>query len=441
MKATGWHRTWFNFGGINREVTIRPLGASLLDAPRVRTRLREGTAIVDVTVAVANRAQARTIQVHGTLGGQPLAFAPAQLTTGERADVRARLRIAQPDLWSPGHPALSELHVEVPGEAGFTERVGLRELRWSGGRLRVNGEPLRLRGASLQEDAEGRGDALLPADMDALVARLQAIRANATRAQHLLSPPLLERLDAAGIFVWQEIGPIDAPGNWTSKTPALRAGARERVLLSAREASFHPSILAWMLGNEVANNGHVGGQAAWVDSSARLLHRIDPGRPVALDVWGSAVPANDKGLMYRHIDAIGVTLYEGWYQRPGESPAALAVHLRGRLAQIHRTFGTRLTVASEFGAEATGLNPAGAPGGVDYQAQLLANHIRTYRADPELDGWVVWALQDFALVPTFRGGSIRRAIPSMRLVEGVNQKGLFTYGGRPKPAVAVVRDG
>jgi len=21
MKATGWHRTWFNFGGINREVT------------------------------------------------------------------------------------------------------------------------------------------------------------------------------------------------------------------------------------------------------------------------------------------------------------------------------------------------------------------------------------------------------------------------------------
>jgi hypothetical protein len=441
MKATGWHRTWFNFGGINREVTIRPLGRSTLDAPRIRTRLRGGTAIVDVTVALANRAQARTVQVQGTLGDQSLAFAPVRLATGERADVRARLRIAQPDLWSPGHPALSELHLEVPGEAGFTERVGLRELRWSGGRLRVNGEPVRLRGASLQEDAQGRGDALLAADMDAIVAKLQAIRANATRAQHLLSPPLLERLDAAGILVWQEIGPIDAPGNWTSKTPALRASARERVLLSAREAAFHPSILAWMLGNEVANSGHTGGQAQWVDSSARLLHRIDPGRPVALDVWGSAVPANDKGLLYRHIDAIGVTLYEGWYQRPGESPAALMINLRRRLAQIHRTFGARLTVASEFGAEATGLNAPAAPGGVDYQAQLLANHIRTYRADPELDGWLVWALQDFALVPTFRGGSIRRAIPTMRLVEGVNQKGLFTYGGRPKPAVAVVRDG
>jgi hypothetical protein len=300
---------------------------------------------------------------------------------------------------------------------------------------------VRLRGASLQEDTQGRGDALAPADMDAIVGKLQAIRANATRAQHLLSAPLLERLDAAGILVWQEIGPIDAPGNWTSTTPALRASARERVLQSAREASVHPSILAWTLGNEVANSGHTGGQAAWVDSSARLLHRIDPGRPVALDVWGSAVPANDNGLMYRHIDAIGVTLYEGWYQRPGESAAALVINFRRRLAQIHRTFGARLTIASEFGAEGTGLNAAATPGGLDYQAQLLANHIRTYRSDPELDGWLVWALQDFALIPTFRGGSIRRAIPSMRLVEGVNQKGLFTYGGRPKPAVAVVRDG
>src|SRR3954452_16704375 len=35
MKATGWHRTWFNFGGINREVTIRPLGRSELDVPRL----------------------------------------------------------------------------------------------------------------------------------------------------------------------------------------------------------------------------------------------------------------------------------------------------------------------------------------------------------------------------------------------------------------------
>jgi hypothetical protein len=442
MKAEGWHRTWFNFGGIDREVTVRPLGRSTLDAPAVVTRLRDdGTALVDVAVAVDNRAQARTLQLRGTLGDEALAFPAVRLAAGERREVHAQLTIPHPDMWAPRHPALAELHLEVPGEAGWTERVGLRELRWSAGRLRINGQPLRLRGASLQEDAEGRGDALRPADMDATVQRLRAIRANATRAQHLLNPALYERLDAAGILVWQEIGPIDAPGNWTSNTPALRARARQRVVLSVREAAVHPSILTWMLGNEVANNGHTGGQADWVDASARMLHRIDPGRPVALDAWGSALPANDSGLMYRHVDAIGVTLYEGWYQRPGEAASALTVNLRRRLERVQRTFGRRVIVATEFGAEATGLNAAAAPGGVDYQARLLARHIHTYEADATLDGWLVWVLQDFALVPTFRGGSIRRALPSLRLVAGVNQKGLFTYGGRPKPAVAVVRDG
>jgi hypothetical protein len=158
-------------------------------------------------------------------------------------------------------------------------------------------------------------------------------------------------------------------------------------------------------------------------------------------VWGSALPADDSGLMYRHIDAIGVTLYEGWYQRPGESSRSLTANLRRRLAQVRRLFGRRVLVASEFGAEASGLNPAPRPGGVDYQARLLARHLAVYRADPALDGWLVWVLQDFALVPSFRGGSIRRTLPDLKLVAGVNQKGLFTYGGQPKPAVAVVREG
>ena len=30
QKREGWHRTWFNYGGINREVTLRPLGRSEL---------------------------------------------------------------------------------------------------------------------------------------------------------------------------------------------------------------------------------------------------------------------------------------------------------------------------------------------------------------------------------------------------------------------------
>src|SRR5689334_1951120 len=68
MQAAGWHRTWFNFGGIDREVTIRRLGASEVDAPGIITRLRhDGAAVVDVTARVRNRAGARTIALQGKL--------------------------------------------------------------------------------------------------------------------------------------------------------------------------------------------------------------------------------------------------------------------------------------------------------------------------------------------------------------------------------------
>jgi hypothetical protein len=440
MRATAWHRTWFNFGGIDREVTIRRLRASEVEAPGVVTRLRPGgAALVDVTARVANRARsARTIRVEGRLGGAPLRFAPIRLAAGRSGWVRARLPIARPRLWAPGHPALSTLAIDVPGESGWRSRVGLRELRWAGGRLLLNGRRIVLRGASLQEDAAGRGDALTPADMDAIVGRLRAIGANATRSQHPLNPALLERLDAAGILVWQGVGAVDAPGAWTGRTPALRRQGLRRVRLNVVQARTHPSVLAWNLANEVANNGHAGGQAAYIDSAAQLVHRLDRGRPVALDVWGTHMP-KAAGFMYRNIDAIGGTNYEGWYDNLHARPARLDAGIRDWLVRLRAAFPGRVLAVTEFGAESNALNPTAEAGGLRFQADLLARHIRIYRATPWLSGMLVWNLQDFALSPDFAGGSVRRQAPDIALVRGINQKGLFTYGGRPKPAAAVVR--
>jgi beta-galactosidase/beta-glucuronidase len=402
------------------------------------TRLQGNDAVVDVTVRVTNRAGPRAIAVRGTLAGATLRFDTVQVGRGGHATVRARAHLANPDLWAPGDPALVALHVEVPGESAFSARVGLRELRWADGSLQLNGRPLKLRGASLQEDAPGRGDALTGADMDAIVARLRAIGANATRSQHPLSAALLDRLDAAGILVWQGVGPVDAPGAWTSRTDAQRQRALRRVRLSVVGERLHPSVVAWNLANEVAGNGHAGGQPEYVDAAAQLVHRLDPGRPAAVDVWGTHMPAV-AGPMYRHVDAIGATNYEGWYQDTLAPPATVQAGIETWLAQLQRTFPGKVLIVSEFGAEANRLNAPGTPGSESFQASLLARHIRAYEAAPWLDGALVWNLQDFALAPSFAGGSIRHEVPAIRLVRGINQKGLFTYGGRPKPAVAAVR--
>jgi Glycosyl hydrolases family 2, TIM barrel domain len=246
-------------------------------------------------------------------------------------------------------------------------------------------------------------------------------------------------LDAAGIVVWQEIGPMEGPGNWTSTTFRLQRIALRRDRITVEQDRTHPSVLAWNLANEASHQGHDGGQAAYTQAAARLVHGLDPGRPVALDVWGRGLPADDRGGLYRDVDVFGVTMYEGWYERPGESRADVIANLRRRLAVAHAIFRDRVLVVTEFGAEANALNPAGAPGSEAYQARLIGDQIRVMRADRRLSGWLVWALQDFALTPTFGGGSVRQQLPSLRLVPGVNQKGLFTYDGDPKPAAAVVR--
>jgi beta-galactosidase/beta-glucuronidase len=443
QKREGWHRTWFNYGGINREVTLRPLARSELEAPALRTRLYRGTAVVDVDVLVHNRSdRARTLQVRGTLrhsgSGPALAFPKVRLAPGETRRVATRVVVKDPALWAPGSPSLYALHLAVPGESAWNDDVGLREIRREGEKLLLNGKQLRLHGASINEDAEGHGDALTPADMDAVVRELQAVGANATRAQHALSAPLLERLDRAGIMVWQGVGPVDAPGAWTSSTKALAHAARERVRVSVRQEQLHPSVIAWNLVNEIAGNGHDASQVAYVRDMARELHRRDPGRLVAVDLWGSHPPSH-VGAIYRDVDAVALTNYIGWYEGADESRAHIASRLHDTVAGFVRTFKGKVLLVSEFGAEANAENATTAPGGYDYQSWLLRLHIKTYASMSALSGMLVWNLQDFGVAPTFAGGSISSVVPGIHIERGLNTKGLFDYAGHAKPAVAAVR--
>src|SRR5207245_10996583 len=175
-----------------------------------------------------------------------------------------------------------------------------------------NGRRLLLHGAWLQEDALGHGDALSPGDQATLVRELEAIGANAVRSQHPLDPGLLERLDAAGILVWEGIGPVEGAGNWFSKTPALLRGAEQQARTAVLAAALHPSIFAWNLVDEVAGNGQGGAEVSYVQSLTHWLHANDPTRMVAVDVWGDHPPAQ-AGAMYSDVDAVAEADYTGWY--------------------------------------------------------------------------------------------------------------------------------
>ena len=267
QRKRGWNRAWFNFGGINRTVSLERIGYSQPAQPRIWThvvRVPGGgrAALVSVEVRVRNNSTRRRIALSASLrrGGKAigLRFGAATVPRGRTHLFQGTASVIDPDLWSPGSPALYDMRIEVPGESAVTTRVGLRELRWRSGRLYLNGRRLLLRGASLPPDARGHGDALTAADHARIVRELRAIGANATRAQQRTDPALLARLDAAGIMVWQEIGPFDAAGDWTSNTPLLQRRARQRAIDAFAELQPHPSIIAWSLANELAGQGHPG---------------------------------------------------------------------------------------------------------------------------------------------------------------------------------------
>jgi hypothetical protein len=446
QSTEGFHRTWFNWGGLDGEVTVRPVGASELFEPTVQTTLQPDTpsaetATVRIGVQVRNNGPARALAPEGTLihGAQtvPVAFPAQTVAHGQTVTMIATVTVPHPALWSPSSPNLYALELTVGQESSYTAHVGLRELTWHGARVYLNGERLRLHGASLQEDAAGHGDALTPGDEDRLVAELKAIGANAVRSQYPLYPGLLERLDAAGILVWQGIGPVEGAGNWYSDTPSLLAAAERQARSAVLASELHPSIVTWNLVDEIADNGHDPDEVHYVESLTRWLHARDPTRMVAVDVWGDHPPAH-AGPLYRGVDAVAETDYTGWYDNPQNSPAEQDAEMRARLAAMQRTFAGKVLVVSEFGAESNTLNPAGDPGSYAFQSSLLARHIGVYAADEDLFGMLVWNLRDYPLVPSFEGGSIHGKLPRLRLIEGLNQKGLFTYSGSPKPAVRAV---
>ncbi|HTW43301.1 MAG TPA: glycoside hydrolase family 2 TIM barrel-domain containing protein [Solirubrobacteraceae bacterium] len=443
----GFHRTWFNWGGIDGEVDVRPIGESELSEPAIQTTLSGGgdsspataaQASVKVSVVVHNYGPPRTLAPTGSLtrGAQSiaLAFAPLTLAHDQAATATGTATVTEPALWAPTHPNLYQLSLQIGAESSYAANVGLRDLTWHGGFVYLNGTQLKLHGASIQEDAQGHGDALTPGDEDTIVGELKQIDANVVRSQHPLYPGMLERLDEAGILVWQGIGPVEGAGNWYSTTPQLVAEAEQQAKTAVLAEQLHPSIFAWNLVDEVAGEGRDSQEVQYVRTVARWIHAHDATRMVAVDVWGDHPPTH-AGPLYAEADAIAETDYSGWYDYPQDDAAQLAAKMRARLKAMERTFAGKVLVVSEFGAESNDLNPPGSPGSYSYQAKVLAEHIQVYAEDPRLSAMMLWVLRDYPLTPFFQGGSIHEVLPKLKLIEGLNQKGLFTYGGQAKPGV------
>jgi beta-galactosidase/beta-glucuronidase len=446
---------WWNWGGITRPVSLVPEGPIVLRDVGVLPQLdcddegRCRNARVRLDGWLTNRSSGRTRPTVSLRMRAPRSGAVTRaeidgplLEPGQTERLRATVHVrGRPELWSPRHPARYHTTVSTrhgDGRVAQVDRLrtGLRSVAVRDGHLRLNGRRIELRGASIQEDVRGRGPALTEADMDRIVADLEAVNANVTRAHYLLNDGLLDRLDAAGILVWTQ-API-YHRDVLLRTPRQRANALSTLRSTVLAARNHPSTLVYSTANELnAMPSELPPTQRYLLDAARLVRETDPTVPVAVDVL--AYPSLPFDPTYRAYDALGINSYFGWYPGKPERPTGDVEDMGPYLQRWKDRYRDQALVLTEFGAEATKDGPAHEKQTYAFQAEYLEGMLDAVRRSPA-DGAIYWTLHEFAVKPFWDGLTNAEPRPGVA-VDAIHNKALISYAGKRKPAwVVAARD-
>jgi len=213
-------------------------------------RADRAEATVQVKAEVSNTSNStQAVTVRHTLAweGRQVAHAEQQLrlAAGERRHITIPLTLRDPRLWSPQAPNLYGLETRVSAAGGkdvVATRIGVRRLAFEGGRLLLNGEPLRLRGVNRHQEYPYVGYALSPqADArDALLIKRYGF--DFVRLSHYpQSPAFMAAADELGLMVLPAI-----PGwQFHNPDPAFARQVLRTCADMIRRDRNHASVVAW----------------------------------------------------------------------------------------------------------------------------------------------------------------------------------------------------
>ncbi len=263
----------------------------------------------------ARLAQAVKLEVRDSRGravGETERRFDGPLAAGATISVTTPVPNAQ--LWSPDQPALYQarltlLRVGQPLDT-VESRFGMRDLRFDGPYVLLNGRRLFLRGYG--DDHIYPEQMAMPADKELHLQRLRLIKSygfNHVRHHSTIMPPeYYDACDEVGIMPTAEF-PIAydsfLPGGdtWkknvpvgTDPAPAWETYKREWAAALKRHRN-HPSIFAWVMGNELWNG------IPLRHEFRRIARELDPSRPFAdtdgvTEMWQHIFdPKNDRDTL------------------------------------------------------------------------------------------------------------------------------------------------
>ncbi|MGW5603838.1 glycoside hydrolase family 2 TIM barrel-domain containing protein [Streptomyces rochei] len=306
---------WYTGAGIYRDTWLLTGGPVRIAPEGIRVTtldVDEERAVVEVAVRVeSDESVLRTVRLavevtdsEGRVVAQ--GAAPVTVEPGQCATARQRLYVREPVRWSPDRPALHTATVTLGDEEDAeTVSFGIRTLRLDPEHgLRVNDDPVKLRGACVHHDNGLLGAATYPRAEERRIELLKDAGFNAVRMSHQpMSRAMLEACDRLGMLVVDETFDM-----WTSGKSAFDYSLhfaewweRDLEAMVAKDYN-HPSVILYSIGNEIPETGSPAG-AVWGRRLAEKVRALDPTRYVTNGVNTALAVMADLAAMREKEEA------------------------------------------------------------------------------------------------------------------------------------------
>ena len=199
-------------------------------------------------------------------------------------ETKHTLHLTSPQKWTAETPYLYTLCVELLGEDGqpthtYKEKIGIREVSTRDGVLRINGQPVKLRGVNRHDEHPDVGRAVGPKHWLEDLQKMKQANVNYVRACHYQhAKGFIEMCDSIGMYVGAEVSLGGA--SQMMYDPGFISHVMLRCQETVERDLNNPSIIYWSVGNEDPfTYMHL--------RAIRTVKGIDPTRPVLMP-WNAS---------------------------------------------------------------------------------------------------------------------------------------------------------
>ena len=191
-----------------------------------------------------------------------------------KISVPVSFNVDSPALWSPETPNVYLFNATVGKNGKETgaksTQFGFRTFRFDAQKgFFLNGKPYKLHGISTHQDHAGVGTAVPASIEEFRIRKIKEIGLNAFRCSHgPQSENIMNLCDKYGLLVLAETRMFNPGPIWTDQLEWL-----------VRRDRNHPSVIAWIIGNEEPLQGEIRGEGIAMKQKS-IVKAIDPTRPV-----------------------------------------------------------------------------------------------------------------------------------------------------------------